>query len=152
DRTKNLAGGDINAEDSSAQSVQRARFDVFPMRDHPDFIVGRDKDVLRRTQMGPHAEELPLGSEYLDAIIFAVTDKDGTLGVELHGVGRVELAGSTSGLTPFEQIPAVLGELDYARVAVAIGHIEVAISREGNVGRLIEGVAGFSGLSFLSQR
>src|SRR5260370_16018719 len=29
-RTKNLAGGDINAEYSSAQRVQRACFDVFP--------------------------------------------------------------------------------------------------------------------------
>src|SRR2546427_1207650 len=152
DRTKNLAGGDINTEDSSAQSVQRARFDVFPMRDHPEFVVGRDKDILRRAEMGPHAEELPFGSEYLDAIILAVAYIDCALGVELHGVGRVELAGSASGLTPFEQILAVLGKLDYARVAIAIGHIEGAISREGDVGGLIEGVTGCSGLSFLPQR
>jgi hypothetical protein len=152
DRTKNLAGGDINSEDSSAQRVQRSRLDVFPMRDHPKFVVGRDKEVLRRTQMGPHAEELPLGSEDLDAIILAVAHIDRTLGVELHGVGCIELAGSTPGLTPFEQIPALLGKLDYACVAVAVGHIEVAVSRKGNVGGLIEGVAGSSGLSFLSQR
>src|SRR6266853_1927477 len=134
DRTKNLARGDIHAEDPSAQRVQRARFDVFPMRDHPHFIAGRDKDVLRRAEMGPHAEKLSFGSEHLDAIILAVAYIDDTLGVELHGVGRVELAGSASGLTPFELILAVLGKLDYARVAVAIGHIEAAISREGDVG------------------
>src|SRR5713226_7728657 len=102
--------------------------------------------------MGPHAEELPFGSEYLDAIIFAVAHIDCALRVELHGVRRVELAGSMSGFTPFEQILAILGKLDDARVAVAIGHIEAAISREGNIGGLIEGVAGCSGLSFLSQR
>src|SRR6185436_19201292 len=122
------------------------------MRDHPDFVVGRDKDVLCRAEMGPHAEELAFGCEDLDAIILAVADIDSALGVELHGVGRVELAGSTSGLTPFKEIFAVLGKLDYARVAVAIGHIEAAITGEGDVGGLIKGVAGCSGLSFLYQR
>jgi len=53
----------INAEDSSAQRVQGARFDIFAVRDHPDFVVGRDKDVLCRIKMGPHAEELPVGGE-----------------------------------------------------------------------------------------
>src|SRR5882724_6809719 len=114
------------------------------MRDHPDFVVGSDKDVLRRAEMGPHAEELPFGSEHLDAIILAVAYIDDALGIELHGVGRVDLAGSASGLTPFEQILAVFGKLDYARVAVAIGHIEAAIPREGDIGGLIEGVAGCS--------
>src|SRR5882757_4089711 len=116
------------------------------MRDHPDFVVGSDKDVLRRAEMGPHAEELPFRSEHLDAIILAVAHIDGTLGVELHGVGRVELARSTSGLTPFEQILSVLGKLNDARVAVAIRHIEVAIPREGDIGGLIERAAGGSSL------
>src|SRR4029077_8515875 len=118
DRTKNLAAGDINAEDPSAQRVQRARLDVFPMRDHPEFVIGCDKDVLRRAEMGPHAEKLPIGSEHLDAIILAVAYIDDTLGIELHGVRRVELAGSATGLTPFEQILPVLGKLEYARVSV----------------------------------
>src|SRR5258708_20461211 len=101
--------------------------------------------------MGPHAEELPFGSEYLDAIIFAVAHIDCALRVELHGVRRVEFAGSMSVFTPFEQILAILGKLDDARVAVAIGHIESAISREGTIGGLIARLAGFSGLSLFSR-
>src|SRR5204863_5726035 len=85
DRAKNLARGNVSTEDSSAQSVQRARFYIFPMRDHPHLVLGSDKDVLGRAEMGPHAKELPFGGEYLDAIILTVAHIDSTLGVELHG-------------------------------------------------------------------
>ena len=61
---------------------------------------------------------------------------------------RIELAGSPTAVASFEQVLLVARELHHARIAVAVGHEEIAVRQERDVGWPIEGVFGRALLPF----
>src|SRR6266849_1653471 len=61
---------------------------------------------------------------------------------------RVKLAGPGAALAPIQQIFPFARKFHYARVAVAIGNINLALRREGDVGGTVESLGVGSGLAF----
>ena len=83
--------------------------------------------------------------EHLDAVVFAVGDVDPAVGVAADVVGDVELAGIGAGLAPGHHQLAVRRVFVDARVAVAVGDVEVALRRQRGVGAAVERLAAHIG-------
>ena len=49
-------------------------------------------DVVRAAHAGPHAEEIAVGGEYLDALVGAIGDVELAVGVDGDAVRQVEFA------------------------------------------------------------
>ena len=88
---------------------------------------------------------LALAVEHLDAVVLAVGHVHPAVGVAADVVGNVELAGVGAGLTPREDRRPVRRELVHPRVAVAVGHVEIALRRQGGVCAAIERLAAHVG-------
>ena len=95
---------------------------------------------------------LPFAIEDLDAVVFAVAHVDRALRIDRDRVRRVELARLGPLLAPVEQVLAVLRELHHARVPVAVGNVEIAVLRERDVGRAVEGLAVGRGFALDAER
>ena len=77
--------------------------------------------------------------ENLDAVVFAVGNKQAGFAVNPSAVGQVELAGAGAGAAPgFDEL-AVRGEVVDAGVGVAIGDKDFAGGVDGDAGRKVEG-------------
>src|SRR5712692_4636633 len=83
----------------------------------------------------PQKPAIPV--EDLDAGILPVANID-QVAINHDRVGSVELSGAGSLHSPAKQFIAVLVELQYPRIPVAIRDVDVAVSVPGNVGWLIE--------------
>src|ERR1035441_3241489 len=73
---ENLTRRDVDAHDPPRQRVVGQVLLVVPVRDDLQLVFRRDVHPLRGPQMGPLAEELPVGIENLDAVVLAVPDID----------------------------------------------------------------------------
>ena len=71
--------------------------------------------------------ELAVAGADLDAVVLAVGDVDPAVGFAADVVGDVELARIGARLAPREEQLAVRRELVHARVAVAVGDVEIAL-------------------------
>jgi hypothetical protein len=98
--------------------------------------------------------KFPLGQEPsfliedLDAVVFAIGDEESAARIDRQPVRRLELAGRGSPLAPRLHEPAVLRELQDARVRrapVAVADEDVAARRDQHGGRHIEGVGTVTG-------
>src|SRR5262249_40120959 len=92
----------------------------------------------RRADIGPLTEELAVAIKDLDPLIRPVGDIHATFGIEYNIVNHVELAVVAAFLPPMREIFGITIELNYARVDVAIGDIEIAVRGEGDVSRFVE--------------
>ena len=63
-------------------------------------------------------------------------------------MGHFELAGTRSSLAPLQQVFPVARVLHDAGVSVPVGHIDIAIRREGHIRRQVEVVWTYAGDSF----
>src|SRR6185437_3671922 len=82
-----------------------------------------------------------LAVEHLDAVVLAVGDIDPAIGVGDDVVHDVELAGPGAGLAPGEEQLAVVRVFVHARIAIAVGDIDLLLRRERGVGAAVEGSA-----------
>src|SRR6266849_6254160 len=86
-----------------------------------DDVVGVDIEHRRPDQLGrPRVQECALLVEDLHPVVLPIAHHDTPVPVDPHAVGQVELAGVGPGLAPGAQMRAVGGELEDARVAVAV--------------------------------
>src|SRR4051812_19528063 len=85
------------------------------------------RNVVRATHPGPFAEILSLRREKLDALVGPVGDIERAAIVEGDAVRQVELARTAARRPPRCNQFSVTRETMYPRVAVAVGHINVAI-------------------------
>ncbi len=83
--------------------------------------------------------------EHLDAVVLAVGDIDPAIRVAAHIVGDVELAGIGAGLAPCHQQLAVGRIFVDARIAVAVGDVDLALRRQCRVGAAVERLAAHIG-------
>src|SRR5713226_7899247 len=81
-------------------------------------LIGGDHNVVRRTNMIPFAEILPVLVENLDAAVRPIRDVHPAVRVDVDRVRQVELAGARPLLAPGHQVFSALIELDDARVDV----------------------------------
>src|SRR5580700_10956096 len=95
-------------------------------------------DVVRPAHAGPHAEEVAIRREYLDALVGPVGDVELAVRVERDAVRQVELALAMARRAPRLDQPSVAGEAVHAGVAVAVGHVNVAVGVADHLGRVIE--------------
>src|SRR5690606_5607765 len=103
--------------------------------------VAVDDDVARLLDASDLAQVLAFEREALDAPVLAVADVHLRLAVALDHPGRVgqaERSGRDAGLAPRAHVLAAGSELVDARVAVAVGHIDVTVGRHAGVRRAIE--------------
>ena len=84
-------------------------------------------DVVGAAHAGPLAEEVALGREDLDALVRPVGDVELAVIVEGDAVRQVELALAMARRAPRLDEPAVARKAVHAGVAVAVGHIDVAV-------------------------
>src|SRR5215471_1248151 len=107
--------------------------------------TGRDADSPRRADARDLGLERAFAIEDLDALIAAVGDVDVVLRVGGDGQWEVELPGICATGAPALEVLAVRVHLGDACVAVAVGDVNVAGRIEGDVGGLVEVVAGDAG-------
>src|SRR5437763_1329877 len=84
-------------------------------------------DVVGAARAGPLAEEFAVGREDLDPLVRAVGDVELAIIVEGDRVRQMELARAVARRAPRGFELAVRGEAVHAGVAVAVGHVDVAI-------------------------
>src|SRR5262249_61736912 len=100
----------------------------------------------RPMHVDPLRLELAVAVEYLDAMVLAVGDVDPAVSIAADVVRDVELTGIGTRLAPRAEQRAVRRELVHARVAVPVGHVDVALRRERGVRAAMEGLAAHVGL------
>src|SRR5262249_15858174 len=81
--------------------------------------------------------ELPIGGEFLDAVVAPVGHVHSALGVHSHAPGEVELAVLCAGLTPVQEVCAIGGELLDAMV-VLVHDVHVVVSVNGDTSGTVE--------------
>src|SRR3984893_13916331 len=96
------------------------------------------RDVVRPAHAGPLAQVVAVRREYLDALVRPVGDVELALGVEGDAVRQVELALAMARRAPRLDEPSVAGKAVHAGVAVAVGHVNVAVGVGDHLGRMIE--------------
>src|SRR5262245_435585 len=101
-------------------------------------------DRLRCPDIGRFHFEVSVAVEGLDALFSLIGDIHHALRVDCNAVDDVELSGSGAARPPVPDPFAVLVVLRHARVAIAVGHIDVAGCIPRNVGRAIEAFTGWS--------
>src|SRR5437764_14692726 len=84
-------------------------------------------DVIGAAHASPLPDEGALRGEDLDALVGAVCDVEQTLIVESDAVRQMELARALARLAPGGNEAPARGEAVHAGVAIAVGHIEIAI-------------------------
>ena len=77
--------------------------------------------------MRPHLQQLPVDVEDLDPVVFAVAHIQPVFRVDADRMTHTELARAVARRAPRRDVVARGVELDDARVAVAVGHVEVAL-------------------------
>src|SRR5262249_18516744 len=96
----------------------------------------------RTDQLGrPDAEQFTIQVEDLNAIVLAVGYQQAAAPVIPDAVWQVELSWSFARLSPGELVCAVSRELVHAGIAVAVGHIHVAVRQLDDIGREVEWAA-----------
>src|ERR1019366_1529813 len=110
---------------------------VFLLRDIVIAVLPA-RDIIRAAHAGPHAEEVAVGREYLDALVRPIGHVELALGVDRDAVRQMELALGVARRAPRRDEPAVAREAVDAGVAVAVGHVNVAVGVGDHVGGVIE--------------
>src|SRR6516162_2371095 len=95
-------------------------------------------DVVGAAHPGPLGEILAVRGEDLDALVRPVPDIELAVVIDGDRVRQVELASATARLAPRFDQPSVARKAMHAGVAVAVGHIEVAIGMGYHLGRMVE--------------
>src|SRR5262245_14315300 len=154
DRSKLLdqfAGCSELAEDLA---VERHLVDLAVVHRRGRIRIGREQVLLRarrdadrrwRTDVDILRLEIPVAVEDLNPIVASVADVDEALRIDRHRVRDIELAWRGAARSPGLDVLAVLVELGDARVAIAVGDVDVAGRIPGDIGRPIEVVAGHAG-------
>src|SRR5262245_18227343 len=106
----------------------------------PNPLVLRDREPGDSAGRSPLRHETPVCVEDLDALVVAVRHVDAALRVDHQIVRQAELAGSRAPPAPLRQILSVARVLHDACASVPVGHVQVAIGRERDVGRQVERV------------
>src|SRR5690606_8285544 len=96
-------------------------------------------EVARHVEPGPLGHESALRVEHLDALILAVGDVDLVATVDGDEMDDGERAGPGSGLPPGAQQRAIGCEAMDAAIAIAVRNVDLAVRREGDAGRHVEG-------------
>ena len=114
---------------------------VPPEFGHVDPALGVKDDVGGPLRVRPLVQVLAVGAEDLDAVALPVTDKDAAIRRHRNAVRQIELPWAAAWRAPrvFE-LPGG-GKLMHAAIAVAVGHIEVALRANGDIGGAVEGAA-----------
>ena len=97
---EDFAGLDVDPHDTAGESVVGDVLDIVAMGHDPHLIFGRDEDVLRCPQVGPHSKELAVGIKELDAVVLAVTGVDRTFRINRNRVDDVKLTRTRAMLAP----------------------------------------------------
>src|SRR5204863_3362150 len=147
---RKLAGGAELAKDLSLQ-VQLVNGGILHsvrisgVRDVEHLLrPARDADGRWCPNVGELRLETTVAIEHLDALVALVGHIDHTLAVDCNAVDDVELSLPTSARTPVPDPLAVFVVLRHARVAIAVGDIDVACPIPRDVGRTREAFAGRS--------
>src|SRR5215471_16387619 len=120
-----------------------------------DDVVSVDVDAARPAELRPLANVIAVLIENLDAIVVAVADKKASARIHRQRVRGIELARSGSLLAPGLDEFALLGEFDDTGIgvaAVSVADENVAIGRDQNGGRRVEGVRTVARRSGLAER
>src|SRR5262245_12966789 len=120
-------------------------------------VVSIDVEAARAPELLPFLEELAVLIENLDAIVDAISHEQPAGRIHGQLMRSVELARPAAALAPGLDVGAILGELEDAIVgarAVSLRNEDVAVGRNVDVSRLIEGVGGarIAGDARLAQR
>ena len=94
------------------------------------------------------ASRIAIAVEHPHAVVLAVGDIDPTIGIGADVVDDVELPRIGAGLAPGQEQFAVRRIFVDAGVAVAVGHVDLALRRQGGVGAAVERLAAHIGLGF----
>ena len=105
---------------------------------------GRDADGPGSADVDELRLESAVAVEYLNAAVFPVGHVDVALRVGGNRVQHVELSGRGAARAPALDVLAVFVEFGDARIAVAVGHVDVACGIPGDVGRPVEIIAGYA--------
>src|SRR5437762_9277146 len=81
----------------------------------------------------PHVEKLPIFIKHLDAAVSSIGDVQATILVDRDRMYRVELAGAGARRSPRHEKLSVSVEFDDSSVRVAIGDVEAAVGKPGDV-------------------
>src|SRR2546425_1173369 len=103
-----------------------------------EIAVPAAADVIGAAHAGPLAEEIAVRREDLDALVRPVGDVELAGIVERDAVRQVELARAMTRRAPRFDQPTVARETVHAGVAVAVGHVDVAIGGRHQLGRVVE--------------
>src|SRR2546428_2529434 len=96
-------------------------------------------ELRRPLHIGPLREELAVGAEHLDAVVLAVADEHAAVRVHGDAVREHELARAGPGLAPGREELAARREAVDPRIPVAVGDVQVAVRRDREVRRPVEG-------------
>jgi hypothetical protein len=84
-------------------------------------------DIVGTPHAGPLAEEVAVGREDLDSLVRSIGHIKLAVVVESDAVRQVELALAMARRAPRFDKPAVARKAVHAGVAVAVGHVDVAV-------------------------
>ena len=105
----------------------------------------RHKQSARAVEVVPLRLVLAVAVEHLYPVVLSVGDIDPAIGIGADVVHDVELPGVGAGLAPrHQQFPVGRIFVD-ARIAVAVGHIDVAVRGQRGMGAAVERLAAHIG-------
>src|SRR6266849_4877933 len=142
----------ITSSLGKGQSSQNLSVQICQYASDPDLLVLSHEQRGNPSVSLPFVQELPIRVENLDARMVPIGDVNLSLRVDHHIVRQAEFAGPRSSLAKLEQIFSIARELHYAGAAIPVAHIDIAIGREGHIGRQVEIVVARAGDSLLAEQ
>jgi hypothetical protein len=106
--------------------------------DHSNVLVWRDQQTVGVTDAGPLLDEVAVGVEDQDPLIFAVADLYAALIVDGDGVRQIEFADASAEFSPSLAVITLAIKLHFTKVAIAIGDVNVAAPGKGYIGGLVK--------------
>src|ERR1051326_1341017 len=104
-------------------------------------FAGRHEQAARAMQVVPLGLVLAVAVEHLHAMILAIGHIDPAIGIAGDVARDVELARIGAGPAPRQQQFAVRRVFVHARIAITVGHVDVALRRHGGMGAAMERLA-----------
>ena len=92
----------------------------------------------RPMHVAPLRLEFAVAVEHLHAVVLAIGDIDPAVGIAVDVVRQIELALADAAAAPGHQVFSVRRVLVHLGVAVAVGHVDLALGRQRGVGAAAE--------------
>ena len=106
----------------------------------PELLIFGQSNCRYGSDPRPLAQEFSVRIKNLDSLVVTIGHIYQAFGIHLNIVRQLKFAGTGAALAPLKQEFPVVRVLHHSRIPIPVRHVKIAICRERDVGRKVEGV------------